>query len=358
MNKLIIIGNGFDLAHNLDTSYKSFLLWYLNNFFQNSCIKVGYEDDLLKSENSKFINTKIKIPSVSEFEKTINDLGFKLTYKSTFFKKIVHNYKNNKWVDIETEYYKSLIESAKSGTEDRFMSNDFTNRSAFKLNNEFNFLKEKLVEYLKGIDVKSCEIKPEIFNKFKNIVYEPFGAYSSKIMDDKILVLNFNYTPTVELYFKSNDYSLQVKVINIHGSIEDSTNPIIFGYGDEMDKHYESVENLNSNEFLKNIKSFCYFLTSNYKEFLSFIDDKTSKFNVYIMGHSCGISDRILLNTIFEHDKCEKIKIYYHKKSETNFDYFEKTQEISRHFKASNKGIMRKRIVPFNECLPLVDINK
>ena len=30
MNKLVIIGNGFDLAHGIETSYKDFIIWYLN----------------------------------------------------------------------------------------------------------------------------------------------------------------------------------------------------------------------------------------------------------------------------------------------------------------------------------------
>lgn len=29
MNRLIIIGNGFDLAHGLKTSYNDFILWYI-----------------------------------------------------------------------------------------------------------------------------------------------------------------------------------------------------------------------------------------------------------------------------------------------------------------------------------------
>lgn len=28
MNRLVIIGNGFDLAHGLKTSYKDFIEWY------------------------------------------------------------------------------------------------------------------------------------------------------------------------------------------------------------------------------------------------------------------------------------------------------------------------------------------
>ena len=34
MNKLVIIGNGFDLAHGLPTSYKDFILWHINKVYQ------------------------------------------------------------------------------------------------------------------------------------------------------------------------------------------------------------------------------------------------------------------------------------------------------------------------------------
>lgn len=34
MNRLIIIGNGFDMAHGLKTSYKDFINWYMNQRVQ------------------------------------------------------------------------------------------------------------------------------------------------------------------------------------------------------------------------------------------------------------------------------------------------------------------------------------
>ncbi|MBK6364090.1 MAG: hypothetical protein IPF52_11590 [Saprospiraceae bacterium] len=55
------------------------------------------------------------------------------------------------------------------------------------------------------------------------------------------------------------------------------------------------------------IKSFDYFKTDNYSKLLAFLE---SEFDVYIMGHSCGLSDRTLLSTIFEHENCRKIKIF------------------------------------------------
>jgi hypothetical protein len=118
-----------------------------------------------------------------------------------------------------------------------------------------------------------------------------------------------------------------------------------------MDPVYQRIENLNSNELLRNIKSFGYLKNGDYQKFRLFTD--SDKFNVYILGHSCGLSDRILLNSIFEHKNCESIKIYYHKRSDTDNDYTEKTMEISRHFGPQNKDLMRRRIVPFDKCSPL-----
>ncbi len=41
MNKLILIGNGFDLAHGLKTSYRDFLPWYLNDLIAREPKKNG-----------------------------------------------------------------------------------------------------------------------------------------------------------------------------------------------------------------------------------------------------------------------------------------------------------------------------
>ena len=74
------------------------------------------------------------------------------------------------------------------------------------------------------------------------------------------------------------------------------------------------------------------------------------------MGHSCGLSDRTLLNTIFEHKYCRSIKVYYYqwKDEETNEikdNYTEIIQNISRHF--NKKKLMREKIVNKTLCQPL-----
>ena len=87
----------------------------------------------------------------------------------------------------------------------------------------------------------------------------------------------------------------------MHGTLEDNLENIVFGYGDEMDPEYSKIEAFNINEFLRNFKSFYYFKNDNYQLLHTFMTDP---YEVIIMGHSCGISDRVLLNAVFENDNC------------------------------------------------------
>ena len=88
----------------------------------------------------------------------------------------------------------------------------------------------------------------------------------------------------------------------------------------------------------------------NYRVLLSFLD--SGPYQVIIMGHSCGNSDRTLLNTIFEHENCVSIKLYYYQKEDGVDDYLEKVQNISRNF--NDMKLMRARVVNKTQCEPLM----
>lgn len=345
MNDLYLIGNGFDLAHGLKTSYNDFLLWYLNDFFKSASGKDHYEDDLLKIDRRglPFILPS-DFSSVKDISQKLKDLNYKFKAKHDFLEGIIANYRDYKWVDIEYEYFEYLKLSYSQLEKYGYSNWDNTVEEVVQLNKCLQAIKEKFIEYLQLLKITSTIENREI----ESVLLEATGS-ESKENGDK-LFLNFNYTLTIELYtlkyfLRENNW------IYIHGNLQNSKNPIIFGYGDEMDPHYDKIENLNSNEFLKNIKSFSYFKTDNYLRVIRFIE--SGDFTVKVLGHSCGLSDRILLNTIFEHPNCKAIKIYYYQKSETENDYFEKTQEISRHFRASMKGKMREKIVPFEKSVPM-----
>ena len=176
------------------------------------------------------------------------------------------------------------------------------------------------------------------------------GHRTEYLQPNRILLLNFNYTNTVrKLYATLDDYP-RCELIHIHGELDDKNNPIIFGYGDEMHGDYKKIVDLNNNAYLENIKSIRYLETDNYRRLLGFID--SAPYQIYIMGHSCGNSDRTLLNTLFEHKNCLSIKPYYHRKEDGTDNYIDIVQNISRDFK--DMTLMRDRVVNKCYCQPLV----
>lgn len=346
-NKLVIIGNGFDLAHGLKTSYNDFIDWYVSSMFINTQSESAeaeiYEDRIIKIDFNLIYKLNYNSINLDWFHiRRKEGKFFKVSKISPFLDLLFSKKQVLRWVDIEKEFYQSLINIFvvyKEFPKERVN----TINKLYQLNIDFEYIKNKLKEYLTLLNYEVSVF--EIEELFKNI----FGClYHWEANSRHIHYLNFNYTHTFEKYIPKDDTKYHLNYI--HGELNNHHNPIIFGYGDEIDKYYEEIQNLNINEFLNNFKSFGYFKTENYSNLLRFIESEP--FNVEILGHSCGLSDRVLLNTIFEHDNCESIRIHYYQKSETEDDFLSKTQEISRHFK--DKAKMRKRIVNFKDCKPLV----
>lgn len=399
MNRLVIIGNGFDLAHGLPTSYRDFIDDFWKNFKEKNDSEIYQKFVFTNEEYNKYYRNYGEIDNFLSFKESIkecineypeysfNENQF-IFYNSKYAnRKIIFKFKNDffrqiniksieNWVDIENEYFRLL----------KVCLND--NKSISELNREFDEVKMLLQEYLiNNIEDKfefSSENIEEILNVFKTKSYE--GDEIKNLYDeisingrklikerykDKIqkatgygtnnysglkisflnFFLSFNYTSTLKRYI--DFLNIDSGYLNeIHGSLTEKINPVNFGFGDEMDNDYKQIEDKNDNEYLKNIKSFQYLHTQNYKRLLNVID--SDLFQVYLMGHSCGLSDRTLLNTIFEHENCCSIKIYYHQKEDGSDNYTEITQNISRHF--NDKKLMREKIVNKTLCKPLPQI--
>jgi len=360
MNRIILIGNGFDLAHGLKTSYKDFIDDYWENkktliekygqLHHNpydsliyNPVAIIYEDDDIKIElynpNYRSASHSSSLPEI--IQSFFNNKGIKInmSYKNNFLKRIITAYENKNWCDIEDEYFSALKECITKKDEDKID----------KLNQDFKKIKNELNNYLEQVN-----------DNLNNYTLDfPIGSIIEKIYSTpeqitSILFLNFNYTSTHKFYtgeynnglFGSFDTekikNLKKEIIQIHGSIKGSNrNPIIFGYGDEKGKEYFEIENLNDNRFLENVKSIKYFETDNYKRLLNFID--SDKFQIFIMGHSCGISDRTLLSKLFEHNNCVSIKVFFHDKKEGTDDYSDVIRNISRNF--DDKSVMREKVV-------------
>lgn len=348
MKRLILLGNGFDISHGYKTSYTDFIQYYLckalNHFIKGNC----FDDVLLKigSENSRDSNEEVTtLKRAFEIIEILNKQTNVIEFKSNLFKEIVFNVNLNNWVDIENQYfsylrrYKHASNNNKKGIEE--------------INKEFEFLKNELEKYLIIITKENLRFSSSKYVQLFCDSLKKDELVLKEIDEDffptELYFLNFNYTFTLENYIDNINKAIPSTINYIHGELDSKENPIIFGFGDEHDKHYLEFEDEKNNELFKHIKSFNYFKTSNYHNLIRFINSED--FQVYIIGHSCGLSDRTMLKEIFEHEKCKSIKIFYYSKSATENDFTEKTYDISRHF--TDKGLMRKKIVPFDKSKPL-----
>lgn len=445
MNRVVLIGNGFDLAHGLPTSYREFIADYWENRIPElqRCSRNIETDGLSTFECkieretwSRFLSLiglqLRKGTSVNRNYQAVLDLikadkeHFDIT-QTPFFEAINRTVESKKWVDIENIYYLFLKKIFKERGTSAY-------RCPEDLDAEFELIRKRLSDYLSKIQKERIcekllmeEISRRIFEPFdirdiscrdrepfeqaliaraenmggcmaslhrnfdRNrmvsfyVEYQDINTYLHELgaewetpakerivfpatidrtkhisnirkgfpnisnyflWPDQILLLNFNYTKTADLYLSEES---DFKTIHIHGELDNKENPMIFGYGDELDDDYKAISKLDDNAYLKNIKSIRYLETDNYRRLLTFID--SAPFQIYIMGHSCGNSDRTLLNTLFEHRNCVSIKPFYYKREDGTNDYIEIVQNISRNF--NDMQMMRDRVVNKRYCHPL-----
>lgn len=410
MNRIVLIGNGFDLAHGLKTSYKDFINWYWDQRLHSIILEhqavsadelcsmkiyptSGYDNWYLFSCGNSYFKNPFKnewIISGREFIEYLKGKPdfFNVTY-SSLFKNICKNIETKGWVDIENEYYDLLIQCALEGK---------TKTTVESLNKQLCTLQEKLIVYLSMVN--ETEVKPK--DKIKIAIYSPFVdtdisiegqkeliehikgglelseqeweyklyQYGHKfdayyiinykkqiengetiggkdipyelLLPNQIMLLNFNYTKTSDLYCVQQPI---FSINQIHGKL-DNPKSIIFGYGDEIDEKYKELERKRDNNCLSNIKSIKYLEADNYRKMLSFIE--AEPYQIFIMGHSCGNSDRTLLNTLFEHRNCVSIKPYFYVKEDGTDNYLDIIQNISRNF--TDMKLMRDRVVNKTYC--------
>lgn len=408
VNRLILVGNGFDLAHGLKTSYKDFI----DDFWENQEIEYfkfkneysQYNNDYYTAFNNTYFSFEIN-PN-NNFGKFLNSIkanGLDIQFKNKFLQIISEKINEVNWVDIENEYYnelkktkninevnsdfeeiKNLLENYLLKIEKEISINEKISNNIFLDFHIKDFLSKAINTFSEPI-INKCKSLIEFehsaaFHSFhpnlkyfirsisklnqidaNNFIFEHFDKLggSKKIIEkfqpEKTLFLNFNYTNTTLDYInecnriKYNNIDNKISEIHIHGELNNSQNPIIFGFGDDVDKKYQEFEDLNDNRYLENFKSIAYLQTDNYKKLLEFIDSE--EYQVFIFGHSCGISDRTMLNTIFEHDNCKSIKPFYHLKKDGTDNYTEIVQNISRNF--NDKKKYRDRVVNKTYCEPL-----
>lgn len=363
INRLVLVGNGFDLSLGLKTSYGDFIFWLkkklITEAFENPRsigFHQGYLDNKLynikisnifKSAWLDFLHKESNYTSKKQNENFqwflySNNRDFKISAKGNFVSQIDRDLELG-WVNIEDVFYQNL----KKAKGDNLLV----------LNEQLSELKVYLTEYLLQ-EQKKVIVDGNSFSPYRSCIvskdideleFNPdFNKEGKDLELGRIQFVNFNYTDTVEKLkadFTSGEKEQTNAIISIHGGLDDS---MIFGYGDEEDDDYPVLEKLGDNKYLEHVKSFRYLQDSKYYDLMRFIN--SGLYQILIYGHSCGLSDRTMLKELFENKNCLSIKPYYYRRSDevSDNDYFDKVMEISRHF--TDNSLMRKKVMSFDKC--------
>jgi Bacteriophage abortive infection AbiH len=261
MSNIVIIGNGFDLAHGLKTSYTDFLDWFVDE------INEGKTEGI--SVLSGYTLTKPKQPiSYQTRNPCTNDLLYSIIRETQLLG----------WADIERIYFNFLV----SG-------------NVKKVNEEFEVIKRHLEIYL-TTQVENTTSSQ--LNGYK-ILFDNF----SKRDFGSTLFVNFNYTNTLSKYINPNGNNH----IHIHGELNSQINPIIFGYAPN-DQQWKELSKRKDNEYFRNVKVANYKRNSNEQILNDFLEENKIIF-LHVLGHSCGYSDEYILSLMCEHPNVKFILI-------------------------------------------------
>lgn len=348
MNRIIIIGNGFDLAHSMETRYSDFVLQLhkdviIECFEKGICIKNDkqisrevyyYVDELFEIEIPKYPNIIDLIKTIISYDNLgeIIESFKKINVKFNCFSKLLNSNKSL-WFNFEKDYFDELSRIFTDGGD------------VEKLNLQFLAIRKRLIRYIESkqifLDQKHFE-QPQV----KKII-EYFTEKIDESTPNEILFLSFNYTRTLGEYFFRINHKIKSEIIHIHGNINSSSNEIILGYDNDRNPIFNKIINGSEPIYLDFIKSILYSNNDYSKKLDDFINK--DKFQIQIYGHSCGVSDFSILRQIFENNNCNNIKIFYDPTNAPN-DFTDKVKHINLMLENKSNA---KKIIPLTASKPM-----
>ncbi|MDE5715801.1 MAG: bacteriophage abortive infection AbiH family protein, partial [Anaeroplasmataceae bacterium] len=274
---LLVIGNGFDIAHGLRTSYSDFL---------NICLVDDKIHVLSKTERN--ISELIHSKDILLKNKVRNNPWVKF-----FLKRRTEIGKN--WVDFEREIKRvcEIVSSREDNNEffktnEHFLKDDrgiyfFAGKNG---NIDIDCMKSKLKELIDMLNFYLLQLEDlPIECQYQSII--DFGPTH---------VINFNYTSTFLKQYRSN-----ISIDFVHGKTGVDTNSIVLGF-DSLKTQEKDVEFA---EFLKYFQ-----MVNNDIELNIHLGSKIHEINTIIFGHSLDKTDEDIIKDII--DNSSKITLIYH----------------------------------------------
>lgn len=332
---ILIIGNGFDLAHKLPTKYTDFLDFLENvrilkeempqNLEQLSDkIDENLRQYLFNSNSSRLdINSKHQNYITEMYELSKDNLWITWFNQERKLNKTLGKY----WIDFEAEISKVIqkIESTLLELSPIEECIDNYNELRFELNKYpiFNLFINKIYDIDKSDEINMERITEKLHNDLNKLIrcFEIYLEDFVKNIDISQLsldiynlnvdkILTFNYTNTYQkLYYTDVDCDHIHGKADINNNIESDN--MVLDIDDYLNED-EKFTNTNFIEFKKYYQRLIKGTNCDYKKWIDEINQTKSftKHNVYIFGHSLASTDRDVLLDFIENEKTI-ITIYY-----------------------------------------------
>ncbi len=307
---ILILGNGFDLAHGLKTRYTDFLdYWKKDKNVENVWLKhfVNRQQQL----GDKWIDLEKEIYNVIGFislsiSSNPNDTASK-TY--SFHKGCTDETFGLNKIKKELKYSRIIETNEKEYGK---IESDIPKYYFKTYKGLINFLYDQLRDFTKQFN------KYLLDNVLKNIGNK---KYNFSLAENKgIRVLNFNYTNTYEkLYDPHSIYAgANPKYIYVHGKVCDSDDcNLVLGthsFCNHLPNDLREEINVEFNVFKKHNQRHRYGTIEKYQDLLKELKDKQRMIEptFHVIGHSLDKSDHNILRHIFRVRERSIINIYYH----------------------------------------------
>ena len=335
---ILIIGNGFDLAHDFPTRYKDFLKFinevkeYCEKFI-GKCVsdddKKGkdYFDfliDLDEKDDFEYIN--------NVFELSNNNLWVK--YFNTVFKD--NSYLGDTWIDFENEIAKAINYISSNNINKK---NPSSKNIPFEVDlNLFYFINainknSIFTESTKAIEGKIYLTQNIYFNNYTDLKKELLSdlkdfircleiyicIHINKINPNKRItelddidsidaVLSFNYSNTYERLYGNDNADIKYHYIHGKANIDNTVSScqLVLGINE-----YSDTSDDKDTEFIQYEKFFQRIYKRNGCEYTKWIENKSGEYNIYIYGHSLDSTDADVLNEFIELENCQITIFYY-----------------------------------------------
>ncbi len=359
---ILIIGNGFDLAHRLPTSYTDFLKFFhsvekmpifcgTNKEYEERIAKIHTNSAEIRDILIKIFESRIPHKSSSFTEEVFSDPIAQEIYQNLkgniwycYLYKLYENgqIKGVNWIDFESEI-SHIVEIF-----DRTEENLYMEVVHDALRNTFPG-DEKIGIFLRTLDsVDFFKTKnPFTYRDFLDDSYQqlrcfiycmelylrnyvealPVSLFSQDIKNAvPSAVLCFNYTHT--FFKKYGSFFPKAKIHYIHGESRDSdtseTSNMVLG----IDEYYKIPEDCNAHTNYNIYKKFTQRVINEtgfeYREWIQTMDMFSRVYkntndplpnNIFVFGHSLDITDKDILKDLIDREGV-KTTIFYHDKQQ------------------------------------------